>query len=181
VGLTDRVWYGGASLRSARWAGEHGLNLLTGNVIDGFVADGLGTDDFVTAQLAIIGEYRRLVAADRPARIALGRVIVPFDGAYRATRERYRAYAASRDERTRTAHGARRTLFALDLVGPADEIVERLRADAAVAAVGELRIELPYEFGRADYEQILHDVSALVAPALGWRPTTARPVATGGV
>lgn len=28
-GLRDRVWYGAASLRSARWAGEQGLNLLT--------------------------------------------------------------------------------------------------------------------------------------------------------
>ncbi|ONH27579.1 monooxygenase [Pseudofrankia asymbiotica] len=170
AGLTDRVWYGGASLRSARWAGEHGLNLLTGNVIDGFVADGQGSDDFVSAQLALIGEYRRLVGVDRPGRIALGRVIVPLDSADRVTRERYRAYAASRYERTLAAHGDRRTLFALDLVAPAAEIVERLRADAAVTAVNELRIELPYEFGRADYEQILHDVSTLVAPALGWRP-----------
>jgi alkanesulfonate monooxygenase SsuD/methylene tetrahydromethanopterin reductase-like flavin-dependent oxidoreductase (luciferase family) len=27
-GLVNRIWYGGGSLRSARWAGEHGPNLL---------------------------------------------------------------------------------------------------------------------------------------------------------
>ncbi|SCK18997.1 Coenzyme F420-dependent N5,N10-methylene tetrahydromethanopterin reductase and related flavin-dependent oxidoreductases [Streptomyces sp. LamerLS-316] len=32
-GLARRMWYGGASLRSARWAGEHGMNLLTSSVV----------------------------------------------------------------------------------------------------------------------------------------------------
>ena len=31
-------------------------------------------------------------------------------------------------------------------------------------------LELPYEFDRADYEQILYDVRHLIAPELGWRP-----------
>ncbi|MFD8078394.1 hypothetical protein ACFV3E_37765 [Streptomyces sp. NPDC059718] len=39
-----------------------------------------------------------------------------------------------------------------------------------VASVTELRLELPYEFHREEYEQILHDVRHLVAPELGWRP-----------
>ena len=32
-GLASRMWYGGASLRSAQWAGEHGMNFLTSSVI----------------------------------------------------------------------------------------------------------------------------------------------------
>lgn len=36
-----------------------------------------------------------------------------------------------------------------------------------------LRLELPYEFTRDDYGQILHDAVHLVAPALGWRPAGA--------
>jgi alkanesulfonate monooxygenase SsuD/methylene tetrahydromethanopterin reductase-like flavin-dependent oxidoreductase (luciferase family) len=168
-GLPDRIWYGGGSLRSIRWAAEHGLNLLTGNVIQGE-----GTDDFVTAQLALIAEYRRLLPAARPGRVALGRVIVPLDGADPVTRARYRRYAMSRHERTLKPQGERRTLFAPDLVGTAEEIVERLRADRAVAEVCELRLELPYEFGERDYEQILHDVRTLVAPKLGWQPAAHR-------
>ncbi|GAA4638290.1 LLM class flavin-dependent oxidoreductase [Actinoallomurus vinaceus] len=164
-GLLDRIWYGGGSLRSIRWAAGHGLNLLTGNIIQGE-----GSDDFVTAQLALIGEYRRLLPPGRPGRVALGRVIVPWDGADAATRERYRRYAASRHARTLAPHGERRILFAPDLVGPSAEIIERLLGDRAVAAVSELRLELPYEFDERDYEQILHDVRTLIAPKLGWRP-----------
>src|SRR5919205_3171779 len=32
-GLAGRLWYGGGSTRSAQWAGEHGMNLLTSSVI----------------------------------------------------------------------------------------------------------------------------------------------------
>jgi hypothetical protein len=38
-----------------------------------------------------------------------------------------------------------------------------------VAQTSELRLELPYEFRSADYEQILHDTVQLIAAALGWQ------------
>src|SRR5919205_722433 len=33
AGFRDRMWYGGGSLRSAEWAGGHGMNFLTSNVV----------------------------------------------------------------------------------------------------------------------------------------------------
>lgn len=170
AGLDRRLWYGGGSSRSIRWAAEHGLHLLTGNVIAGE-----GTDDFVTAQVDLIRLHRSLTTRPDDLRIALGRVILPTDSADRATAERYRAYKRERDGRVGIAHGDRRTLFAPDIVGGSAEIVEALLADAAVAEVDELRLELPYEFTEADYEQVLHDVITSVAPALGRR--AAQPTA----
>ena len=32
-GLDRRMWYGGASLRSAEWAGQNGMNFLTSSVV----------------------------------------------------------------------------------------------------------------------------------------------------
>jgi alkanesulfonate monooxygenase SsuD/methylene tetrahydromethanopterin reductase-like flavin-dependent oxidoreductase (luciferase family) len=168
-GLVNRIWYGGSRLRSTLWAAENGLNLLSGNIVLGE-----GTDDFTTAQLALLSEYRRAFKGDRPARLALGRVIVPFDSADAATRARYRDYAAGRHERTLAPQGPKRALFAPDLVGTAEQILERLTADPVLATVSELRLELPYEFHRDDYEQILHDVRHLIAPELGWRPRAVR-------
>lgn len=172
-GLVDRLWYGGGSSRSARWAGEHGLNLLTGNVVLGE-----RSDDFTASQLALLDDYRDRLDPARPTRVALGRVVVPTDGADRATRARYREYAASRHERTLSPQGERRVLFAPDLVGSAAEIVERLRSDPVVGRTTELRLELPYELSRQDYEQILFDTAHLIAPALGWRPAPAAGVPT---
>jgi alkanesulfonate monooxygenase SsuD/methylene tetrahydromethanopterin reductase-like flavin-dependent oxidoreductase (luciferase family) len=170
-GLVDRIWYGASSLRSVRWTAESRLNLLTGNIVTGE-----NTDDFGTAQLNLLSEYRRTLGDSRPsARVALGRVIVPLDSADAATRARYRAFAAGRHARTLAPQrlaplGPKPMLFAPDLVGTAEEILDRLAKDPVLTAVSELRLELPYEFHREEYEQILHDVRHLIAPELGWRP-----------
>jgi len=137
------------------------------------VVFGEASDDFTTTQLSLINGYRARLTADRPdqpRRVALGRVIVPTDSAGAAARERYRQYAASRYERTLAPQGERRVLFAPDLVGSAEQIVEWLHADPVLAETNELRLELPYEFTLDDYRQILHDTVDLVAPQLGWRP-----------
>ncbi|MGJ7615374.1 MULTISPECIES: LLM class flavin-dependent oxidoreductase [unclassified Variovorax] len=166
-GLANRLWYGGGSLRSAEWAGRNGFNLLQGNVLSGET-----TDDFLAAQLGLVERYRASEGDEAGAhkgRVALGRVIVPLDGADAATRKRYRAFAAGRVERTLAPQGERRTLFAGDLVGTSDEILERLRQDPVLPHVEELRVELPYNFSGEDYEQILTDLSGRIAPELGWR------------
>lgn len=161
-GLLQRLWYGGGSQKSARWAGENGFNLLTGNVISGE-----GTDDFYTAQLRLIETYRA-ASNGTPGRVALGRVIVPTDSAPASRTARYEAYAASRYDRTLRPNGARRTLFPRDLVGTSQQIIDWLASDPVVAEVDELRLELPYEFTLPEYEQILTDFVERIAPALGW-------------
>ncbi|HWS37106.1 MAG TPA: hypothetical protein VN408_30725 [Actinoplanes sp.] len=129
------------------------------------------SDDFVTAQSQLIEEYS---ASPNAGPIAVGRVIVPTDGADRRTRKRYQEYARSRHDRTLKPHGERRTLFAPDLVGTATEIVERLHTDPVTAAASALRLELPYEFDREEYEQILADAVTLIGPQLGWSPAGVR-------
>lgn len=160
-GLTERLWYGGGSLRSAEWTGRNGLNLLIGNVLRGEA-----TDDFHQAQTSHVERFRAF-QQNPNARIALGRVIVPLDGADAATRMRYLAYAEGRAARTLQPQGERRTLFPLDLVGSADEILERLRRDPVLPLVDELRLELPYAFAHEEYAQILTDFRQRIAPELG--------------
>lgn len=96
-------------------------------------------------------------------------MIVPTDSAPPARVARYEAYAASRLERTFKPQGERRTLFPRDLVGTSEQIVQWLLEDPVLPLVSELRLELPYEFKRAEYEQILTDTITRVAPALGWQ------------
>ena len=50
-GLRGRMWYGGASLRSAQWAGENGMNLLTSSVVK---AEESEHPDFAEIQLSHI-------------------------------------------------------------------------------------------------------------------------------
>jgi alkanesulfonate monooxygenase SsuD/methylene tetrahydromethanopterin reductase-like flavin-dependent oxidoreductase (luciferase family) len=169
-GLRDRVWYGGGSLRSSEWAGKTGLNLMIGSLTSGDVSD-----DFFENQARQLAAYRAALPFGRNPRVAAGRVIVPADSADRRTRGKYREYAASRHERTLSPQGPRRTLFSRDLVGSSDEIIERLHADGVLPQVGELRLELPYEFALEEYIQIITDFARKIAPALGWRPVHGAP------
>ena len=173
AGLTERLWYGGGSRRSIEWAGRNGFNLLIGNI-----TTGEGTDDYREAQRRQLDLFHSHWSEARTPRIALGRVIVPIDGADARTRQRYREFAEGRHARTLTAHGERRTLFAPDLVGTADEIVGLLLDDPVVGRVRELRLELPYDLPFENYLQILEDFVTRIAPELGWPPEAARePVA----
>jgi alkanesulfonate monooxygenase SsuD/methylene tetrahydromethanopterin reductase-like flavin-dependent oxidoreductase (luciferase family) len=169
-GLTDRLWYGGGSLKSAEWAGRNGWHILTGNIVTGE-----GTDDFLTAQAGLIDRFAANWQGVTSPRIALGRVILPLDSASPAQRQRYRSYAASRHTRTLGPQGPKRTLFAPDIVGSRDEILETLARDPIAQRVSEFRLELPYEFPHDDYIQIVEDFARLI-PAI--RPASLQRTGT---
>ncbi|MNS94365.1 hypothetical protein D3C71_854940 [compost metagenome] len=97
-------------------------------------------------------------------------MILPTDSASPATRRRYEEFAAERDKRTTTAHGARRTLFLPDIVGTTDEILEKLSRDPVLPLVSEFRLELPYEFQPEDYRQIVTDFASVLPQLSGGRP-----------
>lgn len=165
-GLADRIWYGAAGLRSARWAGENGFNLLTSSVI----ASENGTTDFASNQAEQIRAYRAVHPDGENARVSQGLVVIPTDNATPAQRARYRAYVDSRAGRVGVAHGPRKMLFAADLVGTSAEIAERLHDDAGFREVDEVAFALPFTLEPEDYMQILEDIAGALGPALGWAP-----------
>ncbi|MFH9011842.1 LLM class flavin-dependent oxidoreductase [Streptomyces sp. NPDC017943] len=167
-GLGRRMWYGGGSLRSARWAGEHGMNLLTSSVVK--AEDAEGPWDFAAIQLAQIRAFRAAHPDGEAARVSQGLVVIPTDSATPGQRARYAEYAARRTPRTTSPQGPARLLFAPDLVGPSTEIAERLHAHAAFREVDEVAFALPFAFGHEDYVQILTDLATHLGPALGRHP-----------
>ncbi|MFJ4483298.1 LLM class flavin-dependent oxidoreductase [Streptomyces longwoodensis] len=167
-GLGGRMWYGGGSLNSARWAGEHGMNLLTSSVVKAEDPD--GPWDFAEIQLSLVRAFRAAHPDGEAARVSQGLVVIPTDSATPAQRAKYEEYAARRLPRTTTPQGPGRLLFAPDLVGPSAEIAERLHAHAAFREVDEVAFALPFTFEHEDYVQILTDMATELGPALGWKP-----------
>lgn len=161
-GLGDRMWYGGGSLRSARWAGEHGMNLLTSSVVK---AEESG--DFSGIQLSHIRAFRAAHPDGERARVSQGLVVVPTDTASPGQRAKYEEYARRRLPRTAGPQGPGRLLFAPDLVGTSEDIAERLSAHAAFREVDEVAFALPFDFEPEDYVQILTDIATRLGPALG--------------
>ncbi|MFE7707305.1 LLM class flavin-dependent oxidoreductase [Streptomyces sp. NPDC057486] len=165
AGLGSRMWYGGASLRSAEWAGAHGMNFLTSSVVKAEKSE-----DFGEIQLSHIRTFRAHHPDGDRARVSQGLVVVPTDSASPEQRAKYEEYARTRLPRTAQPQGPARMMFAPDLVGPSAEIAERLYADAAFREVDEVAFALPFTFDHDDYVQILTDISTVLGPTLGWRP-----------
>jgi alkanesulfonate monooxygenase SsuD/methylene tetrahydromethanopterin reductase-like flavin-dependent oxidoreductase (luciferase family) len=170
-GLRSRMWYGGASVASARWAGEHEMNFLISSVVraEGSPADG-STVDFAAIQLSHIRSFRAAHPAGDAARVSQGLVVIPTDTASAAQRAKYEAYVAARTPRTAAPVGPARMLFARDLIGTSDEIAAQLYAHAAFREVTEVAFALPFTFEHEDYVQILTDMARKLGPALGWQP-----------
>ncbi|MFF4381571.1 LLM class flavin-dependent oxidoreductase [Kitasatospora sp. NPDC001547] len=169
-GLASRLWYGAGSLRSARWAGEQGLNLLTSSVVKPEDPGEEGPFDFAAIQAAQIRAFREHHPDGGRARVSQGLVVIPTDSATPEQRARYQAYALARTPRTLTPQGPARLLFAPDLVGTTEELVERLHAHAGYREVDEVAFALPFTFAYEDYVQILTDLATRLGPALGWSP-----------
>ena len=170
-GLRSRMWYGAASLASAKWAGENGVNLLVSSVVKAEESN-----DFASVQLSHIRAFRDAhdahPAGGRSAapRVSQGLVVIPTDSASPAQRSKYQAYVAARTPRTAAPIGPERLLFARDIIGTSAEIAAALYAHAAFREVTEVAFALPFSFEHEDYVQILTDMATKLGPALGWAP-----------
>ena len=164
-GLASRMWYGGASLRSAQWAGENGMNFLTSSVVKAEESE-----DFAEIQLSHVRTFRAHHPDGDKARVSQGLVVIPTDSATAGQREKYEAYVAKRTPRTATPQGPARMMFARDLVGTSEQIAEQLHANVAFQEIDEVAFALPFSFEHDDYVQILTDIAAKLGPALGWTP-----------
>ncbi|MEP7025162.1 MAG: LLM class flavin-dependent oxidoreductase [Actinomycetota bacterium] len=164
-GLRRRMWYGGASLASARWAGEHGMNFLTSSVVKAEESQ-----DFAAIQQSHIEAFRAAHPDGPAARVSQGLVVIPTDSATITQRAKYTAYAEARMPRTASPQGPARLMFAPDILGSSSQIAESLYAHAGFAAVREVAFALPFSFDHEDYVQILSDIAGSLGPALGWAP-----------
>ena len=166
-GLASRIWYGGG-LQSAAWAGMHGLNYLTANVVS---SEGSKAREFADIQVEHIEAYRAHHLRPELARVAQSLVVIPTDSASRQQIERYRAYASSRFDRTLQPQGPRGMLANEDYVGTSEELADRLHAHSGFQRVDEVVFALPFNFDEIDYVQIIGDIAEQLGPRLGWTPT----------
>lgn len=166
-GITDRLWYGGGSARSAEWTGTAGLNWLVSNISTNSSGE---LRDFGENQAEQIETFRSAWDAaghGRVSRAAVARVIVPTDGATPEQVAKYRAYAEARTPRTEQVHRGN-TIIAKDVLGSTDEIVEFITNDPAFQAADDYIFELPFEMELADWKQQLEQLATKIGPALGW-------------
>ena len=162
-GLRDRIWWGAGSRRTAEWAAEQGMNLMSSTLL---------TEDtgvpFHRLQAEQIQRFRdawKSAGHEREPRVSVSRSILPvvsdLDRAY------FGREAGSRDQVGHLEGGVAR--FGKTYAGEPDRLVEDLAEDEAVAAADTLLLTVPNQLG-VDYNaHLLDSVLRHVAPGLGWR------------
>ncbi|HET9828224.1 MAG TPA: LLM class flavin-dependent oxidoreductase [Nocardioidaceae bacterium] len=162
-GLCDRIWWGAGSRRTAEWAGEQGLNLMSSTLL---------TEDtgvpFHRLQAEQIERFRdawKGAGHERQPRVSVSRSIFPIvsdlDRAY------FGGEADSQDQVGHLDGGTAR--FGKTYAGEPDQLVKELAEDEAVAAADTLLVTVPNQLG-VDYNvHLIESLLRHVAPDLGWR------------
>ncbi len=162
-GLRSRLWYGGASLRSAAWAGEHGMNFLTSSVVRAEESE-----DFAEIQRSHIRAFR---SAHPTGRVSQGLVVIPTDGAVAVAAREVRGVRGRADAADRRAAGSGPAACSpATCSGRPRRSPRALHAHAGFQEVTEVAFALPFSFDEPDYVQILTDIATRLGPALGWKP-----------
>jgi alkanesulfonate monooxygenase SsuD/methylene tetrahydromethanopterin reductase-like flavin-dependent oxidoreductase (luciferase family) len=162
-GLRDRIWWGAGTRRTAEWAAEQGMNLMSSTLL---------TEDtgvpFHRLQAEQIQRFRDAWTAaghDRDPRVSVSRSIFPVvtdvDRAY------FGRESGSQDQVGQLEGGTAR--FGKTYAGEPDQLAKDLADDEAIAAADTLLLTIPNQLG-VDYNaHLLDSVLRLVAPELGWR------------
>jgi len=164
-GLSERIWWGAGTRKTAQWVGEQGMNLMSSTLLT--EDTGVPFGDLQAEQIAV---YRKAcAAAGHPGspRVSVSRSIMPIvndlDRAYfgRAAAE------GSEDQVGHLDGGLAR--FGKSYVGEPAAIVQQLESDAAVNDADTVLVTIPNQLG-VDYNaHLLGTIAQQVAPALGWR------------
>jgi alkanesulfonate monooxygenase SsuD/methylene tetrahydromethanopterin reductase-like flavin-dependent oxidoreductase (luciferase family) len=162
-GLRDRIWWGAGTRKTAEWAAEQGMNLMSSTLL---------TEDtgvpFHRLQAEQIERFRaawKAAGHAREARVSVSRSIFPVvndvDRAY------FGREAGSRDQVGQLEGGAAR--FGKTYAGEPERLVKDLAEDEAIAAADTLLLTIPNQLG-VDYNaHLLDSVLRHLAPDLGWR------------
>jgi alkanesulfonate monooxygenase SsuD/methylene tetrahydromethanopterin reductase-like flavin-dependent oxidoreductase (luciferase family) len=162
-GLRDRIWWGAGTRKTAEWAAEQGMNLMSSTLL---------TEDtgvpFHRLQAEQIERFRTAWQAaghPREPRVSVSRSVFP------VVNDRDRAYfggeSRSRDQVGQLEGGTAR--FGKTYAGEPDQLVKDLAEDEAIAAADTLLLTIPNQLGVEYNGHLLDSVLRHVAPGLGWR------------
>jgi alkanesulfonate monooxygenase SsuD/methylene tetrahydromethanopterin reductase-like flavin-dependent oxidoreductase (luciferase family) len=162
-GLTDRIWWGAGTRKTAEWAAQQGMNLMSSTLL----SEDTGVP-FHQLQAEQIQRFRAAWQAaghQREPRVSVSRSIFPIVNA--TDRAYFGQNTDGQDQVGYLDGGAAR--FGKTYAGEPDQLVKELADDEAIAAADTLLLTIPNQLG-VDYNvHLIGSVLQHVAPELGWR------------
>ena len=162
-GLRERIWWGAGTRRTAEWAAEQGMHLMSSTLLS--EDTGVPFHQLQAEQIDLFHAAWVRAGHARSPRVSVSRSIFPI------VSDRDRAYfgreGGSQDQVGYLDGGVAR--FGKTYAAPPEQLIEQLARDEAIARADTLLLTVPNQLG-VDY--CAHVIEALlrdVAPALGWR------------
>ena len=162
-GLRERIWWGAGARKTAQWAGEQGLNLMSSTLLT--EDTGVPFHQLQAEQIQMFRDAWQAAGHEREPRVSVSRSIFPvvddLDRAY------FGRESDSQDQVGWLDGGVAR--FGKTYAGEPDQLVKELAEDEAIAAADTLMLTVPNQLG-VDYNaHVVESVLTYLAPELGWR------------
>jgi alkanesulfonate monooxygenase SsuD/methylene tetrahydromethanopterin reductase-like flavin-dependent oxidoreductase (luciferase family) len=162
-GLRERIWWGAGSRRTAEWAAEQGMNLMSSTLLT--EDTGVPFHQLQAEQIQRFRDAWKTAGHQREPRVSVSRSIFPvisdMDRAY------FGDAADSQDHVGYLDGGPAR--FGKTYAGEPDRLVKELTEDEAIEAADTLLLTVPNQLG-VDYNaHLMESVLRHLAPELGWR------------
>jgi len=163
-GLAERIWWGAGTRKTAVWAAELGMNLMSSTLLT--EDTGVPFHELQAEQIQLFRDTWHAAGHSHQPRISVSRSVLPIvDDEDR----RYFAGSALRDGRDQVGIIDGLTArFGKSYVGEPDRLAEELAADTAVQAADTLLLTVPNQLGVDFNAKLLGHIAQFVAPSLGW-------------
>jgi alkanesulfonate monooxygenase SsuD/methylene tetrahydromethanopterin reductase-like flavin-dependent oxidoreductase (luciferase family) len=162
-GLRERIWWGAGTRKTAEWAAEQGMNLMSSTL--------LGEDTgvpFHQLQAEQIDRFRKAWASAghaREPRVSVSRSIFPIVNDL--DREYFGREGDSQDQVGFIDGGQAR--FGKTYAAEPEQLIRQLAQDEAIADADTLLLTIPNQLGVDYCAHVLDTVLSDIAPELGWR------------
>jgi alkanesulfonate monooxygenase SsuD/methylene tetrahydromethanopterin reductase-like flavin-dependent oxidoreductase (luciferase family) len=164
-GLPQRIWWGAGSRKTAVWAAEQGMNLMSSTLLT--EDTGVPFDELQAEQIRLFREAWAAAGHDFEPRISVSRSVLPIVDSEDNHYFGLRAQADSQDQ-VGILDGAL-SRFGKSYIGEPDALGEALAKDAAVQAADTVLLTVPNQLGVEYNAKLLGNVAKHIAPAFGWR------------
>jgi len=163
-GLPERIWWGAGTRKTAVWAAEQGMNLMSSTLLT--EDTGVPFDQLQAEQIRLYREAWAAAGHGFEPRVSVSRSVLPVVDDEDRHYFGLRAQVDGRDQ-VGMLDGAL-SRFGRSYIGEPDALAGELAKDAAVQAADTLMLTVPNQLGVEYNAKLLDNVARHIAPALGW-------------
>jgi alkanesulfonate monooxygenase SsuD/methylene tetrahydromethanopterin reductase-like flavin-dependent oxidoreductase (luciferase family) len=163
-GLSDRIWWGAGTRKTAVWAAEQGLNLMSSTLLT--EDTGVPFSELQAEQIRLYREAWTAAGWEREPRVSVSRSVLPIvDDVDR----RYFGGRHTEDEEDQVGYiGDSLSRFGKSYIGEPDKIAKAFAQDAAVRDADTILLTVPNQLGVEYNAKLLRTIADHIAPAIGW-------------